>query len=109
MTLLQIYTTFQVVFVDGIIASSATTYRVLYIVFGSLSVVISAVSVFFRVRHAWWVRQSLAKVIAESEGSDEVGGSCAADIKARLTWELEKTSRDLYSSSMTLACALLEG
>jgi hypothetical protein len=108
LTHLQIYTTCQVVFTDGVITSSATTYRALYIVFGSLSVVISALSVGVRVRHAWWVRQSLAKVINEGD-LDEAGESSNADIKARLTWELEKTTRDLYSSAMTLACALLEG
>jgi hypothetical protein len=73
----SVWTSYKVVAIEGFVPQS---YRILYCVFGSLSVVFSLIVVGFRASHALWLRRSLQKVASSDE---QQSGS---ELIAQLTW-----------------------
>jgi hypothetical protein len=101
--LLQVLTTWRVVFEDGFVPVQG--YRVAYAVVCTLAVTSSAVSIAFRIVHVRHVRAQLTKVISSAAlGEDSVKGS----LLPKLRWELAAVSRELRAKAVTLLGLALE-
>ena len=101
--LLQVLTTWRVVFEDGFVPVQG--YRVAYAVVCTLAVTSSAVSIAFRIVHAKRVRAQLKKVVSSGAlGEEDVKGR----LLPKLRWELAKVSRDLRAKAVTLLGLVLE-
>ena len=103
--LMQVLTSYRVVFEDGFV--QAQSYRVAYVVFCTLAVTSSLVSIVYRIRHVRHVRAQLTKVLsiaALGKEDEDVIGSMLPNLR----WELAKVSRDLRAKAVTLLGLALE-
>jgi hypothetical protein len=99
----DLMTAYKIVFADDVVMG--TRWKILYAVFGCLSIIVGVFLILHRGQHLIGVRRRLTLQLNER---DRVYTTADDEMLQRLTWEEKKILRDMQMNASSLLCLVFE-